>query len=196
MGRNDIDEYNNLILLCKVHHKKVDDQPETYPIEKLREMKAAHERWVKERLSNKSTQGQPQFIQLYQIKTGKDIANIIGDAHVFSFDHDEQNTEEEVELVAGFLQNLQDWGETWSEMDSGQHVKARFMLTDEIKGIEAAGLLVFGLREVRKMKLKTNNTAFDWEVATIAVVHPTNPGIIKLGGQIFLIAATPGPGIV
>jgi hypothetical protein len=32
LDRDNLEEYDNLILLCKVHHKLVDDQSETYPI--------------------------------------------------------------------------------------------------------------------------------------------------------------------
>jgi hypothetical protein len=42
------DGYSNLILLCKTHHKQVDDQPATYTVEKLREIKAQHETIVKQ----------------------------------------------------------------------------------------------------------------------------------------------------
>lgn len=44
-------EYVNLILLCKVHHKLVDDQPNSYPVSRLLEIKAGHEQWVRESLS-------------------------------------------------------------------------------------------------------------------------------------------------
>ncbi|MFZ0545729.1 MAG: HNH endonuclease [Candidatus Promineifilaceae bacterium] len=37
------DHYSNLILLCKVHHKQIDDQPAYYTVERLREIKALHE---------------------------------------------------------------------------------------------------------------------------------------------------------
>ena len=42
------DHYSNLILLCKNHHKQIDDQPGTYTVEKLREIKSQHEAAVKE----------------------------------------------------------------------------------------------------------------------------------------------------
>ena len=45
--------YSNLILLCRNHHKVIDD-PEngsrSFSVEKLREMKLAHEAWVREQL--------------------------------------------------------------------------------------------------------------------------------------------------
>ncbi len=45
------DQYDNLLLLCKIHHKIIDDQPSEYTVGKLKEMKSRHERWVDENLS-------------------------------------------------------------------------------------------------------------------------------------------------
>lgn len=43
--------YFNLILLCPTHHTLIDKDPEDYPIEKLYLMKAHHELWVEQTLS-------------------------------------------------------------------------------------------------------------------------------------------------
>jgi hypothetical protein len=185
VGRKDLDEYDNLILLCKVHHKLVDDQPETYPVDKLRAMKAAHELWVKEKLARKPGGKQPHFSLLFRVRTGKEMSNIIGGAFAFLFDHDEPETEEEAKLIGGFLQNLQDWGDLWSDLESGQHVEARFSLTRDIQEIEAAGFLVFGIQEQQKMR--SGDKVFDWPVAVITVVRPTNKGITELGDLASLI---------
>lgn len=45
------DHYSNLILLCKTHHKQIDDQPTYYSVERLREIKSTHESEVKTSLS-------------------------------------------------------------------------------------------------------------------------------------------------
>ncbi len=41
------DLYSNLILLCRNHHKIVDDTPEKYTVEVLHSMKQEHEEWVR-----------------------------------------------------------------------------------------------------------------------------------------------------
>ncbi len=46
----DINKYENLILLCANHHLEVDAQPHKYTVEHLRQLKAAHESWISERL--------------------------------------------------------------------------------------------------------------------------------------------------
>jgi hypothetical protein len=43
-------KYGNLILLCRIHHKQVDDQPNTFTVDKLLEQKKGHELWVKSSL--------------------------------------------------------------------------------------------------------------------------------------------------
>ncbi|GIQ60035.1 hypothetical protein Flavo103_31710 [Flavobacterium collinsii] len=46
----DRDKYDNLILLCRKHHKIIDDQYKFYTVEKLNTVKKEHENWVKESL--------------------------------------------------------------------------------------------------------------------------------------------------
>jgi len=50
-GKSDLtpekrDKYDNLILLCKEHHKIVDDQPNKYTVQYLNEIKKNHVEWV------------------------------------------------------------------------------------------------------------------------------------------------------
>jgi hypothetical protein len=50
--------YGNLILMCNVHHKLIDDQPNTYTVEELHRIKSQHEAFVQSRLQNYSAQRQ------------------------------------------------------------------------------------------------------------------------------------------
>jgi len=45
------DKYSNLLLLCKVHHKVIDDQEGHYTAERLNEIKLEHEKWVRDSLN-------------------------------------------------------------------------------------------------------------------------------------------------
>lgn len=54
-GKSDIssesrDSYENLILLCPTHHKIIDNSPEEWTVEKLKQTKEQHEKWVTEQL--------------------------------------------------------------------------------------------------------------------------------------------------
>jgi hypothetical protein len=56
------DQYPNLILLCKVHHKQIDDQSDFLTVEKLREIKRLHEDEVKSRWTDKDAKKQADEI--------------------------------------------------------------------------------------------------------------------------------------
>ncbi len=43
--------YDNLILVCRIHHKMIDDQSNAYTVEKLHQIKKEHESWVQKNLS-------------------------------------------------------------------------------------------------------------------------------------------------
>jgi hypothetical protein len=51
LPRDERNQYANLILLCNVHHKQVDDQVTCYTIDRLTSIKAQHEAWVRTNLS-------------------------------------------------------------------------------------------------------------------------------------------------
>lgn len=44
------DFYGNLVLLCSIHHKIIDDNEAVYPVSRLHEIKKAHEDWVRSSL--------------------------------------------------------------------------------------------------------------------------------------------------
>lgn len=44
-------KYGNLILMCSIHHKIIDDAPETFTVEVLNNYKSIHEEWIKSNLS-------------------------------------------------------------------------------------------------------------------------------------------------
>jgi hypothetical protein len=50
LNENDLRDYNNLILLCHAHHKRVDSLEAEFPAETLRAMKATHEAAYSNRL--------------------------------------------------------------------------------------------------------------------------------------------------
>lgn len=50
MSLADRNRYANLILLCSIHHKIIDDNETVWPIEKLQSIKISHEGWVEQSL--------------------------------------------------------------------------------------------------------------------------------------------------
>lgn len=176
----DIDCYDNLILLCKIHHKIIDDQPNVYSANRLREIKSTHEKWVDSRLDQvriKTEKSSNQF--LLRVTKGTDLLNILVNGnHLFDHGHDELETEEEVELVSSFLQNIHDYGDLLSDLESSHRVRASFELSGEIKELEANGFYVFAGWD--KMDYIVNGKKESFACSRVRVLRSTNPAIILI----------------
>jgi hypothetical protein len=46
------ESYDNLVLMCRIDHKIIDDQPQIYTVEALKKLKNDHEAWVDSQLSS------------------------------------------------------------------------------------------------------------------------------------------------
>jgi HNH endonuclease len=179
-----IDDPENLVLLCRVHHKMVDDQFETYTAELLRTLKQNHEKWVSSTLADqvqvppirirRIKENIPPF--LTRILSGQEIMNIAGGACGSQFDHEDPASAAEAETIANFLQEVQDWGDMWNEIEAGERVKATFALTEQLHELEKTGLLVFGAREVRRLEGGVQPPS-SWPIAMLRVVHANSPGM-------------------
>ncbi|MFQ8638184.1 MAG: HNH endonuclease signature motif containing protein [Acutalibacteraceae bacterium] len=66
ISQSEIDCEQNLILLCPTHHRIVDTDEITYTIEKLTEIKAAHEQYIYEKI-HYGSKWNLNFSQLYYI---------------------------------------------------------------------------------------------------------------------------------
>ena len=110
-------DYDNLILLCRNHHKMIDEKVNIYTVGQLLLVKIVHETWVKETL-DKIINGPPnEPDKILRITSGKELVNIVNSVHGYSFGHDEVMTEEEASIVAVFFENMENYGDLMS-MDS------------------------------------------------------------------------------
>ena len=180
-----LDDYGNLLLLCKVHHKLIDDQTSEYSVSHLVEIKVRHEKWVSEQLEALGSEKRPLRIRrvekdgpafLSRIRSGKELLHIVTDACEFAPQYDELRGRKEDELVAGFLQEAQDLGKLGLDSVSDMMLASR-SLDDDIEEFERAGFWVFGYREhfILEGAVGPDN---DWPVAHVRVLRNTNPEII------------------
>jgi hypothetical protein len=70
------DKYDNLLLLCKIHHKIIDDQSTFYSIPVLKKMKQEHEAWVRESLSLDETRQHDDEIYMTYIDKWEELLDI------------------------------------------------------------------------------------------------------------------------
>ena len=170
-GVLDYDNYDNLILLCRNHHKEIDELTETYEEELVRYIKQNHENWVNTTLNNsikQNNQTQPRFIS--RITSGKELLNILADSHAYETDYEEVETEDEADFIGGVLQDLVDYGELCGMVEAYERVKMGLSLSETLKRLEENGYFLFAEKKIEK-----NN----WAVATILIRKRDNPEIIK-----------------
>ena len=187
---DNIDEPDNLVLLCRIHHKMVDDQHETYTADVLSKLKSNHEAWVSSTL-NGVVQPPPVRIRrikenipqiLVRLASGRDIMAIIGGAYQYAFEHDEPESTEETDLLSRFLQEVQEWGESWEEIEAGERVRSAFNFSVQLRELEAAEFQVFGAREIRRIEGGVSAPA-PWPIAILRVVRSSNKEIVNLASE-------------
>jgi hypothetical protein len=182
-----LDGPDNLILLCRNHHKLVDDQCETYSVEVLRTLKINHENWVSTALSHELIPPPVRIRRikgnipshLFRITSGRSLMEVIEGSSAFQFGHDEPNSEAETELIAAFLQEAQDWGDLAADLDAGDRVKAMFRMSNLIGELEQGGFWVFGGREVQQLE-GGHGAPCPFPIAILQVLRSKNLAITKV----------------
>lgn len=138
-----VDSYKNRILLCKVHHKLVDDNEEVFPAEALEEIKRRHERRVK-RLLGRSATGWTEPPDVRLLRNGTELAGLAAGALAYALGNDHPRSTDDGALIGAFLQSFQDWGDLLPDVGAAATVQAAMDLDQQLNELRAAGYDVVG----------------------------------------------------
>jgi len=182
-----LNEPDNLILLCRVHHKMVDDQTETFTSEILKKLKSNHERWVSQSLDDRASNPQVRLrrvngqvpTHLIRIRTGAALFQLSRGTLSALHANDEPANKEEADLLSGFFEEVQDWGDIIDSMEAGAHVQAEFRLSEIIKELEDVGFWVFGGREIQQLE-GGEQAPSPWPVFHLSVLRDDSPRILRV----------------
>lgn len=168
-----IDDYENLILLCKADHKRVDDQPAYFTRERLNQLKATHERRIAEtsrapvRLVSDPNHG-PAVPR--RVQTGGDLWNAISNSQAWRFSHPQPESEAEAEILAAALDSISDWAQVASDLGPGETVRAAFALSEELQALTELGLVVY-VAQHRRLLTGGVGSPTPWREAAIWIVR-------------------------
>ena len=186
----EIDKLPNLLLLCRVHHKMVDDQYETYSADVLRSIKTNHEKWVEEKLKEgegvkpvrirRSKNEIPTHLPI--IKSGRDLFNLASDCCGAYHNYSDNLSGDEVEAVGGFLQNLQDWIDICGDLQPIDKIRATKAIDDEIKVLDNIGFGVFAAIENQRLEGGVG-TPSNFRVLHVSVIRKDDPNVVSLEDQ-------------
>lgn len=180
-----IDSYENLILLCKNHHKLIDDQEKNYLIDKLKKIKFEHEKWISKNLINKTNNFGMKLINvkepknLVKITHGGQIGGVLNGVYAFEYAKEKLNTREEVDAVGDLLSYLEDFDVIFAD-ESGLKLRTEieFELTSIIERLDSLGLWVFGGKKINIYEVKSELD--EWPIGIIHIYRKDNSEIFKI----------------
>lgn len=183
----EINEISNLLLLCRVHHKMVDDQYETYSTELLRSIRSNHEKWVESKLKD-IEEIPPVRIRRFKneipthlpvITSGKDLFNLASGCHGSYQNYSDDLSDDEVEVIGSFLQNLQDWIDICGDLQPIDKVRAAKSIDNEIKELNSNGFIVFAGIENQRMEGGVGRPS-TFKVLHVSLIRSKDPSIIPV----------------
>lgn len=145
--KDKLDAPENLILLCRNHHKEIDDFPIKHSIESLEKIKADHELTI----HNRSQQEIPQIkvvksskhLPAIQITSGMQLIDMASGAAGYAYAFDETENDEIYELIKNFLSYIEDL-DIISDVSQSSKLDMARELKTIIHDLENHGYFVFG----------------------------------------------------
>lgn len=143
----DPDCYDNLILLCRKHHKQVDDQPEHFTVERLKKIKSEHE--AKEanrnaiapvRLIPDPTKPASKLLKL--CLTGEALWESVSGAYSFNPSYPAGLNDDQADAVDSLLDELRDWLDAGTDLSYREGRRAARELGERVKELAEVGLFV------------------------------------------------------
>lgn len=177
------DELENLILLCRNHHKLVDDQPNTYAVDFLRSLKARHEQWVQASLTPKRT-ARPVVFYVFRMDTGTQLCHSIIPADGFHLTNEQPETKYEAELIGRLAQDIQDYSDLWGTIGTQGQVAAQLDLNKQIAELNTAGFLLYAVTREQRFLTSSSENSHLLSIAYVFIVRNTNPMVERKDEEI------------
>lgn len=180
----DFDTYENLILLCANDHKLVDEFPETFTVEIIKNIKLNHEKWIEEAIE-KDLEEYIKVINnaelLEEITHRALIDNILRGSHFNFFDITSISDDKNSLQVSELIDNFRDYTDIYSDLEYSHMNKILMGYMNEIKRFNELGIRFFGKQLIREYKFPNIPNA-EYKIAFIVAFEVNaNPHSIQNG---------------
>jgi hypothetical protein len=186
-----LDGHENLILLCREHHKQVDDQPNHFTVERLLQIKQAHKKWVASLGANEPRGmrlvSDPSFADSRLLKlifTGSALWAMLRQAHQLEYALPDRMSEEDESLAVEFIDLAKDYMDIAGDLHSARdHHEAEKALGSYISSLGQRELFVGAA--MRRMLLTGGVSAEPppWRIVTIEIQPATVARVVDRGGE-------------
>lgn len=165
-GWENYDTYDNLILLCRNHHREIDNANNVslYPKSRLHEIKAKHESWVKKCLSSSK---QSDSVRI--ILSGSELLHCLTDVLGIEHTNDPIIDKESAKFIGSIWQTLIDYLDICTDIEPANIPLVELELQSLLYEITQNGYLLYGNRSSRVMKFGDGTTE-RWPVAKFRLV--------------------------
>ncbi len=170
---NKRDDYDNLILLCRIHHKLIDDQPNTFSSVYLRTKKKEHETWVQKSLSSGLLISSSVF-PAFRIDNGKQLLDLLIGCDASVIENDQVLTQAESDSIGSLTQDIHDYIDMWSDISQRDRIQAQLDLHEQITQLSNSGFLVYSCNRRQKLNNEEHNNSIIFNICYILIIRVTN----------------------
>jgi HNH endonuclease len=191
LSEDKLDSHENLILLCREHHKQVDDQPNHYTIERLRAIKQAHKGWITSLGAGEPEPMRlvpdPSFPQPKQLKIvfrGHALWSMIKQVVAFEYALPDRLDDEDEDLIVEFLDLIKDYLDIAEDLDSVREQRdAEKTLGSYVSRLGERGFFVGA--SIRHMLLTggVSREGSPWPILTIEVQPSVVAAVVDSDGN-------------
>ena len=112
---------------------------------------------------------------VHRIQSAGQLIDVFSGTHGFSFHTDDPNGDE-VESVAGFQQELQDWSDIWTQMTPADQTRASVRLGEHLTQLQSIGWSVYGRLEQRRLR----GMSEEGPIAVVAIIRGEPKAVLSL----------------
>lgn len=180
-ARDNIDGYDNVVLLCLEDHKRVDAQPDVFTVDRLRQIKVDHKKWAAERFAGEPYVEPLQLVRqpgeddipFWPVTTGAQIWDLVDGVGMRYFSSVQGDVSSDAASASDeLLDAANDWSDVTDDVrDRGFAAvrDAQQSLQEMLDEVTRYGLRVFGRRVVRTLVGGIGAPA-PWPVAFLTVL--------------------------
>ncbi|GIH16050.1 HNH endonuclease [Rugosimonospora africana] len=191
LAADKLDSHENLILLCSEHHKRVDDQPNHYTIERLRVLKQTHREWINSLGTEEPgptrlvpDPNYPQSKHLKIVFRGHVLWAMIKEVVAFEYALPDHLGDEDEDLIVEFLDLVKDYLDIAEDLDSVREQRdAEKTLGRYVSRLAERGFFVG--TSIRHMLLAggISKEATPWPILTIEVQPSSVASVVDRDGN-------------
>lgn len=169
-GWADYDVYDNLILLCRNHHKTIDaaNNVSSYPKQRLLEIKSKHELWVEKTLSNTENTSSEKEYKVNLISTGQELISIIAGAYATRRGHDPIQNKEDAEYIGSIWETISFYINFYHDLEPSDQTSAELELQELLNEMSQKGYFIYGSRINENFKYN-DGTIEKWIIAVLYI---------------------------